>query len=174
MGEYGKAIIIFISGVLVFTGCSTTMVVKPDAKDSPLPKEPILKGKIDYDKTNQKYLPTMIKEGNTKLTLKYRYEVKYNNGGVDNDGLNLFNPLLFVGFPLSESDLLVSGKLIVLKNGKAKEHFESSCVAKETRNLFNTGGSSEERKQCLLKVRHNIDIQILNKYKKRWKNENNI
>lgn len=166
MGKYGKAIIIFISGVLVLTGCASTITVKPDVKDNYLPKKALLKGKIDYDKTNKSYLPTMIEKGNTKLTLRYRYSVRYNTGGVEYDGINLFNPLLFVGFPLSESDLLASGKLTVLKNGKVAETYESSCVAKDTRNLFDTGGSSEDRKKCLLKIKYNIDTQISERYKK--------
>jgi len=169
MSGYRKASILFACTILMLTGCASTMIVKPDVKDKHLPKKALLKGKIDYDKTNKSYLPTMIEEGNTNLTLRYRYSVKYNAGGVEYDGINLFNPLLIVGFPLSESDLLVGGKLTVLKNGKIKETYESSCVAKDTRNLFDAGGSSEDRKKCLFKIRYNIDTQISNKYSKREK-----
>lgn len=170
MRKNTRVTILFIIAILQLTGCATsTIIVKPDIKDVHLSKKSLLRGKIDYDKTNKDYLPTMIEKGNTNLTLRYRYTVKYNTEGVENDALNLFNPLLFVGFPLSESDLLVSGKLSVLKYGKVIETFESSCVAKDTRTLFDTGGSSEDRKKCLLKIRYNIDTQISNKYKKREK-----
>lgn len=170
MDKYGKASILVLSIILMLTGCATsTIIVKPDVKNAHVSKKPLLTGKIDYDKTNKDYLPTMIEPGNTNLTLRYRYTVKYNTEGVEHDALNLFNPLLFVGFPLSESDLLVSGKLTILKYGKVIETYESSCVAKDTRNLFDTGGSSEDRKKCLLKIRYNIDTQISNKYKKREK-----
>jgi len=159
----------------MLTGCATsTIIVKPDVKDVHLSKESLFRGKIDYDKTNKDYLPRMIEKGNTNLTLRYKYTVKYNTEGVEYDAFNLFNPLLFVGFPLSESDLLVSGKLTVLKNRKIVETFESSCVAKDTRSLFDTGGSSEDRKKCLLKIRYNIDTQISNRYKKGRNDENNI
>lgn len=168
MRRYIKVSIISVSTIFILTGCATsTIIVKPDLKDTHISKKALLKGKIDYDKTNKEYLPTMIEKGNTNLTLRYRYTVKYNTEGVENDALNLFNPLLFVGFPLSESDLLVSGKLTVLKYGKVVETFESSCIARDTRNLFDTGGSSEDRKKCLLKIRYNIDTQISNRYKKR-------
>ena len=168
MRKHSIASLIIISIVLILTGCATsTIIVKPDVHVVQLPKQSLLKGKVDYDKTNKDYLPTMIESGNTNLTLRYRYTVMYNTGGVDNDAFNLFNPLLFVGFPISESDLLVSGRLTVLKYGKVLETFESSCVAKDTRNLFDTAGSSEDRKKCLLKIRYNIDAQISNKYQKR-------
>lgn len=167
MKEYYKASILIVSTLVIMTGCATsTIIVKPDLNDGQISKKPLLRGKIDYDKTNKDYLPTMIDAGNTNLTLRYRYTVQYNTGGVENDAFNLFNPLLFVGFPMSESDLLVSGRLTVLKYGKVLETFESSCVAKDTRNLFDTGGSSEDRKKCLLKIRYNIDRQISNKYHK--------
>lgn len=170
MRKYCKVSMLIVSTVLTVTGCATSnIIVKPDVKDTQLPKHSLLKGKIDYDKTNKEYLPTMIGAGNTNLTLRYRYTVKYHTGGVENDAFNLFNPLLFVGFPMSESDLLVSGRLTVLKYGKVIEIFESSCVAKDTRNLFDSGGSSEDRKKCLLKIRYNIDTQISNKYQKREK-----
>lgn len=168
MRKFSTVLMIIISTILMFTGCATsTIIVKPDLKDTPMSKKSLLRGKIDYDKTNKEYLPRMIEAGNTDLTLRYRYTVNYNTGGVENDAFNLFNPLLFVGFPLSESDLLVSGRLTVIKNGRVLESFESSCVAKDTRNLFDTGGSSEDRKRCLLKIRYNIDAQISNKYQKR-------
>lgn len=161
-----KQILIFIVFILLITGCSS-IIVKPDVAIINYEHNPIIDGKITYNKSNKNYLPTLIRQNsNNNVEINYIYSVTYNNGSVDFDGINLFNPLLFVGFPMSNSDLLVSGKLSIIDSGDVLNTFESSCIAQKTRNLFSTGGNSIERKKCLLAIRDNIDNQIRNKYKK--------
>lgn len=161
-----KKMLLFIVLIFLISGCSK-IIVKPDVAVMNLPTNPILEGKVIYKKTNKEYLPKMIKDSShTDREIEYQYSVKYNNGTVDYDGINLFNPLLFAGFPLGSSDLLVSGKLTISNAGIVLNTFEASCVATETRNLFNTGGSSSNRKKCLIEIRYNIDNQIIARYNK--------
>lgn len=116
--------------------------------------------RINYD-GNKEYLSDLFKEDNTSNTsVSYAYSVKYINGSTDWDGLNLFNPLLFVGFPLSEEAVVVEGKLL-LTSSDINKTFTSSCVATKTRSLYQNGGSSGPRKGCLIAVRDNIKNQVI-------------
>lgn len=162
--------IVISAGILILSGCSSSnVVVSPDLVLKKHDKK-LLYGNVKYSKFNREYLPQSISHEKTSSTiLNYDYSVVYNNGNVDMDGLNLFNPLSLFGFPFSETGILVSGKLQVIKKGKIVEQFEAHCASKKTRNLFDTGATSEDRKKCLLKIRDSIDSQIFNTYNKEKK-----
>ncbi len=95
----------------------------------------------------------------------YRYSVHYVNGNTNWDGINILNPLIMIGFPMSEESIIVEAKLQLKEKDTLIKEFEASCIANKTRNMFQNGGSSEPRKACLLAVRDNIDMQIKH-YKK--------
>ena len=162
-------ILAFISS-FTFSGCSTSnIVVKPNPTLKKYDKK-ILSGKIKYSKFNKEYLPRLIQNDRTSsTTLKYDYTVAYNNGGVESDVVHLFNPLTIFGVPLSETGIMVSAKLEIMRGGKKTDTFEAHCAAKKTRNVFDVGATSEDRKTCLLKVRDSIDTQIFDKYNKEKK-----
>lgn len=146
---------------LCFVGCAEhSMRVSPENLSNISASTP-MECQIIYEESNQEYLPTQLKNNpNSSLVANYSYTVHYVNGNTDWDGLNLFNPLIFVGFPMSGESVIVEGKLhIKEKEGVVKE-LRASCVSNKTRNLFQTGGSSGPRKDCLIAVRDNIDTQI--------------
>jgi len=116
---------------------------------------------IHYD-GNTAYLPSgLVQNLNNDCQVRYSYTIHYINGGTDMDGLNLFNPLLIVGFPMSQESVIVEGKLEWTTSDKESQIFTASCIATKTRNLFQTGGSSEPRKECLFAVRDNINNQLI-------------
>ncbi len=159
-------ILISIAIVLNFTGCSQNNIsVSPKVKDNFLANDKILKGDIKYLKNNNSYLPNTIQnDKNSQLKLIYDYSVQYNNGDTTYDGLNLFNPIILFGFPMSNTGLMAEGTLTI-KNNDSIEKINAQCISVKTRNIFDTGGTSDVRKQCLLKIRDSIDNQILQKYK---------
>lgn len=147
--------------LMIFTGCAEhTLKVLPELQPQTLQLQPV-NVKIEYA-GNKEYLPNVLKEDNSSgITATYLYSVKYTNGSTDWDGLNLFNPLLFVGFPLSEEAVIVEGKLTLISVDDINQTFTSSCIASKTRSLYQNGGSSGPRKGCLLAVRDNINNQII-------------
>lgn len=117
--------------------------------------------KIKYE-GNREYLPVSLIDDNASNTVvHYSYDVKYNNGSTSWDKVNLFNPLLIVGFPLSDESVIVQG-ILKINDGSLEPHvFESSCIANKTRSLYQNSGSSAPRKACLNAVRDNIDSQLV-------------
>lgn len=116
---------------------------------------------IVYEHGNPDYVPSMISHVPTSnCTAMYAYQIQYHNGGTSWDGLNIWNPLLFVGFPMSEESLVVEAKLELKENNTRIKEFSSVCIANKTRNLFQNAGSSGPRKACLLEIKENIDTQI--------------
>jgi hypothetical protein len=117
--------------------------------------------KVEYD-GNREYLPSYLdNNASSTTTASYSYDVKYVNGSTDWDGLNLFNPLLIVGFPLSEESVIVQG-VLKIQDGLSEPHiYTSSCIANKTRSLYQNSGSSAPRKACLYAVRDNINSQLI-------------
>ena len=116
--------------------------------------------KSDAEAILKPYLLSLKNNPNSSLVTNYSYSVHYVNGNTDWDGLNLFNPLIFVGFPMSGESVIVEGKLQIKEKEVVLKELRASCVSNKTRNLFQTGGSSGPRKDCLIAVRDNIDTQI--------------
>lgn len=155
-----KGVFTTFFAILVFlTGCAEqTLRVLPDIEQTHIDVASIA-AKIEYG-GNREYLPTIFKEDDLSNTrVSYSYSVKYINGSTDWDGANLFNPLLVVGFPLSEEAVIVEGELILVSSDENKT-FTASCIAKKTRSLYQNSGSSGPRRECLLAIRDNINSQI--------------
>ena len=95
----------------------------------------------------------------SSLIIKYQYQVDYGNNNIH--FANLFNPLLFVGFPTGQDTLVVAGKIDIIKNNEVARSYSALCAFEKTRNLFYHGPSfSELRKTGLLNVRDNIEAQM--------------
>jgi hypothetical protein len=151
----------FVVVVALLTGCAEhTMRITPEIAPHETLVNPI-GCTIHYD-GNTAYLPSsIIQNSNNDCQIRYSYTIHYVNGNTDWDGLNLFNPLIFVGFPMSQESVIVEGKLEWISPSKENQIFTASCIATKTRNLFQTGGSSEPRKECLFAIRDNINSQLI-------------
>lgn len=148
--------------IIVFTGCTNTKLnVEPKINQHLSNKIQKFSSKIIYN-GNINYLPTSLQnDNNSSNIVYYEYQVKYINGSTKYDGLNLWNPLVLVGFPLSKESVIVESKLRFIDKNKDEKIFSSTCIANKTRNLFQNGGSTEPRKKCLFAVRDNINNQII-------------
>jgi len=155
-----SALLIFGLAIML-PGCAEhSLKVLPDIGE--LPKKAVcITCKLQYD-GNHEYLPSYLVNNQTSTTTaSYSYDVKYVNGNTNWDGLNLFNPLLIVGFPLSEESVIVQGTLKI-QDGLSEPHvYTSSCIANKTRSLYQNSGSSAPRKACLYAVRDNINSQLI-------------
>ncbi len=148
---------------VVLSGCGTTFHVVPEIGDIGSTDFGMI-GRVNYS-GNPDYLPRTVKpsdEESGNLEFKYDYNVGYGQDAVP-DVLPLFNPLSLVGFPIGSDSLVVVGKLDLLKDGEVVKTYCSTCVIDKTRNLFYEGKThSELRRQGLLRVRDNIEIQMAN------------
>lgn len=151
---------LFLTIVIFLQGCAEhAMRVTPEVPFTESLTNSI-ECNVHYD-GNTAYLPSsLVQNSNNDCQVIYSYTIHYINGSTDWDGLNLFNPLLIVGFPMSQESVIVEGKLEWTSPNKKSQIFTASCIATKTRNLFQTGGSSEPRKECLFAVRDNINKQL--------------
>lgn len=145
---------------IFFCGCATNMKIDPQVRQIDNIDFRI-KGRIVYE-GNKAYLPRVLSDepaSNSKLTLKYTYDVIYGKHDVPS-AVALFNPLTIAGFPTGENTTTVLGKLDVIQGGEVIKSYNASCILKQTQNLFSEGTFTELRRQGLLAVRDNIEVQI--------------
>ena len=157
--------------MVLLSGCAEhTLNVAPKVETVSSLLSP-LKCALVHESNNKEYLPSMIEDDPASSCLAtYRYHVTYNNGGTNWDVLNIWNPLLIVGFPMSQENVIVEAKLLLKDEQNNEKEFLASCVADKTRNLFQNSGSTAPRKACLIAVKNNIDTQ-LHHFKKEKSNE---
>lgn len=160
--QMSKSFVVFLGLLIFLSGCSTVELnVEPSVSLKNTNMQNNLSAKIIYD-GNLDYLPKILAQDNSSQdTVNYEYEVKYINGSTKYDALNLWNPLVMVGFPLSHEAVIVDAKLVFTNKLNQATIFTSSCVANKTRNLFQNSGSTEPRRKCLYAVRDNINNQVI-------------
>lgn len=149
---------ISISFIFIY-GCKTNMAIDP--KVTQIDNiEFRIQGKIIYEGTKE-YLPRVLTEiiSNTGLTFEYNYNVIYGKHDVPS-AVALLNPLTIVGFPTGENTTTVIGKLDVIKKGEVMKSYNSTCILEKTQNLFSEMTFTELRRQGLLAVRNNLEVQI--------------
>lgn len=151
-----------LSTIIFVISCAPTMNITPQyAKIENI--SPVVNGKIDYD-GNEEYLPRTISNDSSKnplLIIKYQYHVDYGNSNIH--FANLYNPLLFVGFPIGKDTLIVAGKIDIIKKNEVIKSYSAVSAFEKTRNIFYHGPTfSEVRKTGLLNVRDNIEAQMYN------------
>lgn len=147
--------------MVMFSGCShIDLKAEPQVEPQNFVQN-FVDTNVTYD-GNHEYLPTVLRHNAASLSNSiYKYEVAYINGSTKMDVINIWNPLLFVGFPMGSEAVIVQGKLVYTDTNQIENVFTASCVAKKTRNLFQNSGSTEPRRKCLLEVRDNISNQVI-------------
>jgi hypothetical protein len=155
--------VLFLTLISLIVSCATEINIVP--KFTKLENTTILiDGKIDYT-GNKEYFPRTVGDSQSKdplLIIKYQYQVNY--GKVTGpEGLNVFNPLLIVGFPIGQDTLVVVGKLDIIRQKEVIKTYSAICTYEKTRNLFYQGPTfSELRRTGLLNIRDNIEAQMYN------------
>jgi len=141
-------------------GCATNMKIDPQVTQIDNIDFRI-KGKIVYE-GNKEYLPRILAEepaSNAGLTFEYTYDVIYGKHDVPS-AVALFNPLTIAGFPTGENTATIIGKLDVMKGGEVIKSYNATCILEKTQNLFSERTFTDLRRQGLLAVRNNIEVQI--------------
>ena len=152
---------LFLYSTFIFiASCTPVMNVKPQFVKLENVSS-VIHGKVHYD-GNKEYMPRTVSDDTLNVSsviIKYQYQVDYGNNNIH--FANLYNPLLFVGFPIGKDTLVVAGKIDIMKNNEVARSYSALCAFEKTRNLFYHGPSfSELRKTGLLNVRDNIEAQM--------------
>lgn len=155
--------------IILFTGCSDKMIVEPTISTEQSSPTNQIRANLIGKKT---FLPEVIvKDEKSLINIDYIIYETYDINGKDTDVLNLFNPLLLVGFPLGDNLLLISSNLKIVKNNIVIKEYNSKCLHTYTRNLFTNPDFTSMRNECLKNMKDNINSQIINHIKKGDLNE---
>lgn len=114
---------------------------------------------------------TIIKDENSLIIIDYTISEKYDINGKDSDVLNLFNPLLIVGFPLGDNLLLIDSNLKIIKDKVLIKEYSAKCLYTYTRNIFGNPDFTSMRNECLEEIKNNLNSQIINNINKGYLDE---
>lgn len=112
-----------------------------------------------------KYLPPNITSGESELNANYEFIYTGQEGETNFDSINIFNPLVLFGFPMSKDTFNMIANLRVFnEHGEIK--FSSACLSNVSRNIFKNTNMTELRKKCIDRMRENLQTQINQSYEK--------
>ncbi|QKF66661.1 hypothetical protein AVENP_1106 [Arcobacter venerupis] len=154
--------------IFLFTACSNKMLIEPTVSKNLITTKQI-KANLIGKKT---FLPNIItKDEYSLINIDYSINETYNINGKNSDIINLFNPLLFVGFPLGDNLFFINANLKIIKNNRVIKDYNAKCLHTYTRNLFGNPNFTSMRNECLEEIKDNLNSQIINHIEKGELNE---
>lgn len=148
---------------LLLGGCGNSTNITPKISSFAVQHE-IYALPANTQKYMLKYLPSNLKIGG-KIKFTYAFSYLDQSSSTSLDAINLFNPLILVGFPMSNDKFSMIGNLRFFDE-MHKINFSCVCISASTRNLFNNTDMTELRGECIKKIRENLAAQINQSYEK--------
>ncbi|HEY2591732.1 MAG TPA: hypothetical protein VGI35_09100 [Steroidobacteraceae bacterium] len=146
---------------LALGGCATAVVVTPQlaqttAATCQIPARVRYDGKPDY-------LPTALMADSAssgEITFRYSYEAQYGLKET-NFVVVMVNPLTLVGFPTGSDNLVITGRVDVVRGDKTVRTYMAAAAVKRSSTVFYEGETfTEMRRRGLLLVRDNLSGQL--------------
>lgn len=146
---------------VALVGCATDVVVTPPPSDKQPPGCQI-HAAVQYD-GKPDYLPgALIAQPAVSGGLMFRYAFQAQYGLKATDPiLAAFNPLTLVGFPVGSDNLVVTGRVDVLRGDAILRTYAAAAAMKRSSTVFSEGETfTEMRRRGLLLVRDNLSSQL--------------
>jgi hypothetical protein len=119
-------------------------------------------GHVSYD-GNPEYLPAPLVDSADRpadSVLRYVHDERYGFEQLP-PGVQLVNPLNFIGFPTGSRSLSVTGRLDVMRGGVVVRSFAAVAAMERSGSMFSEGESfTAMRRRGLLLVKNNISAQV--------------
>jgi hypothetical protein len=151
----------FLPIVISLSGCAASIHLTPLLSDR-VRSDCILHGHVSYD-GNREYLPAALLDdagSPSDLILRYVHEEKYGLHEMP-VGVQLVNPLNFVGFPTGSSSLSIAGRLDVIRGGAVVRSFAAVAAMERNGSMFGEGETfTAMRRRGLLLIKDNISAQV--------------
>ncbi|OJJ27845.1 hypothetical protein [Campylobacter concisus] len=155
---------ISLLALLLFQGCGYNIQIAPNVTKSAQDHKFIAKPE-NTKEYMIKYLPANITAGKSELNINYDFVYADQESSTNFDSINIFNPLVLFGFPMSKDTFNMIANLRVFnEHGEIK--FSSACLSNVSRNIFKNTNMTELRKKCIDKMRENLQIQLNQSYEK--------
>jgi hypothetical protein len=141
-------------------GCATSVSVTPQpAKQTPTCQ---IHASVRYD-GKPDYLPGALIVDSAALgqiAFRYSYEAQYGLKETE-PFLALVNPLTLVGFPVGSDNLIVTGRVDVVRGDTTVRSYAAAAAMKRSSTVFYEGETfTEMRRRGLLIVRDNLSGQL--------------
>jgi hypothetical protein len=146
---------------IVLAGCQTMVTITPQltAKDTSACQ---IHAQVRYD-GKAEYLPGALgadPSAPDPVVFHYAYEAQYGLNEFP-PGVNLVNPLLLFGFPTGSDNVVVTGRLDLIRGDTTLRSYAAAVAMKRSGTVFSEGETfTEMRRRGLLLVRDNLSSQI--------------
>lgn len=151
----------WVVAVLLCAGCAATLRVTPDVAGPPA-AGCVVRAHVEYD-GNRDYLPAVLVDdaaAHPDSVIRYAHEEQYGTSALPT-GVQLVNPLHWIGMPTGSSDLVIVARLNVMRRGEVVRSFAAAAVMSRNDTMFGEGETlTDMRRRGLLLLRDNIASQV--------------
>jgi hypothetical protein len=153
---------LWVPSCLALLGCATEVAITPQLADKTPSGKCQIRAPVHYE-GKRDYLPAaLVDDPNAShaTAIRYSFEAQY--------GLNEFNPfivfvnpLTLVGFPTGNDNLVVTGRVDVVRGDATLRSYAAAASMKRSSTVFYEGETfTEMRRRGLLLVGNNLSSQL--------------
>lgn len=152
---------LWVASSLALLGCATEVAITPQLTDKSSGKCQI-HARVRYE-GKQDYLPAALipdptASGTTEI--RYSYEAQYGLKEF-NPFAVIVNPLTVVGFPTGGDNLVVTGRVDVVRGDTTLRSYAAAAAMKRSSTVYYEGETfTEMRRRALLFVGENLSQQL--------------
>ena len=151
-----------LSALPFIAGCQTTVMVTPQAMAGKGASTCQIRAQVRYD-GKEEYLPAALGADPTApypVVFQYAYEAQYGLSEIP-PGVSLINPLVIFGFPTGTDNVVVTGRVDVIRGTTTLRSYAAAAAMKRAGTVFSEGETfTEMRRRGLLLVRDNLSTQL--------------
>jgi hypothetical protein len=150
-----------VAACVALLGCATEVAVTPQLADK-TPRKCQIHASVRYD-GKPDYLPAaIVADPNASVTTAFRYSYDAQYGLKEfSPILVLVNPLTLVGFPTGTDNLVVTGRVDVVRGDTTLRSYAAAAAMKRSSTVFYEGETfTQMRRRGLLLVGENLSDQL--------------
>jgi hypothetical protein len=144
------------------TGCATSVTVTPQLAGKQQAADCHIRAPVQYD-GKADYLPTALDAQpavSGQLFFRYTYTAQYGLKETE-PFLAMVNPLTLVGFPVGSDNLVVTGRVDVVRGQETLRSYGAAAAMQRSATVFSEGETfTEMRRRGLLLVGGNLSAQL--------------
>lgn len=150
-----------VASCLALLGCATEVVITPELAEKN-PRKCQIHAPVRYE-GKQDYLPAaLVPDPGASATTEIRYSFEAQYGLKEfNPIAVIVNPLIVIGFPTGGDNLVVTGRVDVVRGDTTLRSYAAAAAMKRSSTVYYEGETfTEMRRRGLLLVGENLSQQL--------------
>jgi hypothetical protein len=147
---------------LALLGCATEVAITPQLADTANTRKCQIHAPLRYE-GKPDYLPAALVDdpaASHTTAIRYSFEAQYGLKELD-PIVAILNPLMIVGFPTGDDNLVVTGRVDVVRGDATLRSYAAAASMKRSSTVFYEGETfTEMRRRGLLLVSANLSSQL--------------